>query len=220
MVKIKNPILQTPLFTSILIILLAAPVFSEELTLTTYYPAPYGAYRQLATMTAGVGDNDGSGGINGNDAPDAAVAAQQGDIWVAGNVGIGTTTPQNRLDVGGAAVIGAGYAGVSSAPLNGLLVQGNVGIGTANAQANLEVRDTLRLIPSGQPAGSPPVQRHLRPHRVSLARVLRRTWDRPEHLLRRVRCGPDALSWREHGRGHQLRRVREHGPEGAVRGNS
>jgi len=50
----------------------------------------------------------------------------------AGGVGIGTTVPQNKLDVEGGAVIGASYSGTNAAPTNGLLVQGNVGIGTTD----------------------------------------------------------------------------------------
>jgi len=50
----------------------------------------------------------------------------------SGNVGIGTTTPQNKLDVEGGAVIGATYSGTNAASSNGLLVEGNVGIGTTN----------------------------------------------------------------------------------------
>jgi hypothetical protein len=50
--------------------------------------------------------------------------------YFSGNVGIGTTNPQNELDVRGGMVIGSIYAGNTTAPTNGLAVQGNVGIGT------------------------------------------------------------------------------------------
>jgi hypothetical protein len=62
-----------------------------------------------------------------------------GKVYEAGNVGIGTTTPQNKLDVEGAAVIGPIYSGSIAAPVNGLLVQGNVGLGTATPQNKLDV---------------------------------------------------------------------------------
>ena len=61
------------------------------------------------------------------------------EINNAGYVGIGTTSPMNSLDVSGAAAIGTGYAGVDTAPTNGLLVQGNVGIGTPTTQGLLTV---------------------------------------------------------------------------------
>ena len=57
-----------------------------------------------------------------------------------GNVGIGTASPRNRVDVSGGQVIGAGYAGVETAPTNGLLVEGNVGIGTASPTAVLHLK--------------------------------------------------------------------------------
>ncbi|KOP26855.1 hypothetical protein AMR41_08000 [Hapalosiphon sp. MRB220] len=56
-----------------------------------------------------------------------------------GKVGIGTPTPQNRLDVEGGAVIGATYSGTNTAPANGLLVEGNVGIGRTSADYALHV---------------------------------------------------------------------------------
>ena len=59
-----------------------------------------------------------------------------------GNLGIGTTTPQNKLDVNGGAVIGSSYAGVQTAPTDGLLVEGNVGIGTTTPGAKLDIIGT------------------------------------------------------------------------------
>lgn len=60
-------------------------------------------------------------------------------ITSAGNVGIGTTSPVNKLDVEGAVAIGASYSGTSTAPTNGLIVEGNVGIGTASPTAKLHL---------------------------------------------------------------------------------
>ncbi len=45
------------------------------------------------------------------------------------NVGIGTTSPQSKLDVAGGVAIGS-YAGTNAAPSNGLIVSGSVGFGT------------------------------------------------------------------------------------------
>jgi hypothetical protein len=63
-----------------------------------------------------------------------------------GRLGIGTTTPQNKLDIEGGAVIGATYSGTNTAPTNGLLVEGNVGIGTTSPAANaaLDVTSTTK----------------------------------------------------------------------------
>jgi hypothetical protein len=53
-------------------------------------------------------------------------------ILGSGNVGIGTTGPNDKLDVYGGVAIGTGYAGAAgvTAPTNGAIIQGNVGIGT------------------------------------------------------------------------------------------
>jgi hypothetical protein len=48
-----------------------------------------------------------------------------------GNVGIGTTNPQNKVDIAGNAVIGSTYSGTIAAPTNGLLIEGKVGVGTS-----------------------------------------------------------------------------------------
>ena len=52
-----------------------------------------------------------------------------------GNVGIGTTSPANKLDVDGSIAIGS-YAGVNTAPTNGLIVSGYVGLNNTAAAVN------------------------------------------------------------------------------------
>ena len=56
-----------------------------------------------------------------------------------GNIGLGETFPQNKLDVSGPVVIGISYSGVKVAPTNGLLVEGSVGIGTDTPQSKLDI---------------------------------------------------------------------------------
>ena len=51
----------------------------------------------------------------------------------------------NQGDFSGAVAIGTGYAGISAAPLNGLLVQGNVGIGTTSPSFTLDVTGDERI---------------------------------------------------------------------------
>ena len=56
-----------------------------------------------------------------------------------GDVGIGTTSPSNQLDVEGNMVIGGSYSGSNSAPSNGLLVQGDVTIGATDNTYSLDL---------------------------------------------------------------------------------
>ncbi|MBN1551991.1 hypothetical protein JW979_10995 [bacterium] len=51
--------------------------------------------------------------------------------YYAGNLGVGTLTPLNRLDISGRGVIGAGFCGVETPPFNGLIIEGKFGIGEA-----------------------------------------------------------------------------------------
>jgi len=68
----------------------------ESITITTYYPSPYGVYNQMVTNTLGVGDNDGDTDLDSDDAPDPSI--NPGEVWIAGNVGIGTTNPGRILE--------------------------------------------------------------------------------------------------------------------------
>ncbi|MCX6276496.1 MAG: hypothetical protein NT004_00185 [Bacteroidetes bacterium] len=62
----------------------------------------------------------------------------------SGNVGIGTSNPQSKVDIAGNAVIGSVYSGINAAPVNGLLVEGQVGVGTSSpsASAALDISST------------------------------------------------------------------------------
>lgn len=66
-------------------------VIAEEITLTTYYPAPYGAYEELSVQ---------DGFVVGAAYAGTQTAPASGVI-IEGNVGIGTTNPTTKLDVNG-----------------------------------------------------------------------------------------------------------------------
>ncbi|MBL7081140.1 MAG: hypothetical protein ISS44_01030 [Candidatus Omnitrophica bacterium] len=66
----------------------------EEITITSYYPSPHGVYDSLLTDKLGVGDNDGVGGLTSADVP-----INTGEVWIAGNVGIGDIEPDGKLEV-------------------------------------------------------------------------------------------------------------------------
>ncbi len=103
--------------------------------------------------TSHILNHDGSGDVYGFriDASSTTTSGSTWGLWIAGplnmenyiggNTGIGVQTPQNRLDVEGAAVIGATYSGTNTAPGNGLLVAGQTGIGTTTPVARLQVSE-------------------------------------------------------------------------------
>ncbi|MEZ4953936.1 MAG: tail fiber domain-containing protein [Saprospiraceae bacterium] len=59
-----------------------------------------------------------------------------------GRVGIGTTSPANKLDVEGGLAVGSTYSGTSAAPTNGAIIEGNVGIGTISTAGKFHVSTT------------------------------------------------------------------------------
>ena len=63
----------------------------------------------------------------------------------SGNLGLGTTTPQSKLDVEGSVAIGSTYSGATAAPTNGLLVEGNVGFGAISPKSKLDVNGNVAI---------------------------------------------------------------------------
>lgn len=81
---------------------LALRLSSETLTLETTYPAPVGVYNQIVTT-----------GNSGAVPADTTLARNAGNVVLApagnptGKVGVGTATPQAKLDVAGTVRVGA-----------------------------------------------------------------------------------------------------------------
>lgn len=77
-------------------VLITAFAEEESITITTYYPSPYGIYNQMQANSLGIGDNNKDGNLDNGDVPTTA-----GDVWIRGNVGIGTDNPLEKLSVAG-----------------------------------------------------------------------------------------------------------------------
>jgi len=153
---------------SAIFLLVTISYAAETINLVTYYPVPFGAYDrvklvqrasnlaspcEVGTMYVDTGGqfqfcrNNGGVGTWTTITPNAGIWAQSSDdIYLTDTatnpnlfVGIGTTTPANRLDVEGSAAIGATYSGTTIGPANGLIVEGNVGLGTTTVVNKLDV---------------------------------------------------------------------------------
>ena len=106
-----------------LAVLIGDSAFAQEesITFTTYYPAPYGVYREMRSKRMGIGENyyDNSNVCWGDvlSCPAGSTIIPDGpfdhdvDLVIEGNVGIGTTTVGNRSEhlrvanTGGAKII-------------------------------------------------------------------------------------------------------------------
>jgi len=78
------------------------PVFAEDtLTITTYYPSPYGVYRELRAKRIAIGDDYIQGGTYDWESTDSdgGEIDYAADLVVEGNVGIGTSSPRAKLEI-------------------------------------------------------------------------------------------------------------------------
>jgi hypothetical protein len=73
---------------------LVCALADETITITTYYPSPYGSYSSLQIDKLGVGDNNGDGSLTSADIPTTT-----GYAWIKGRLGIGTINPVGKLEV-------------------------------------------------------------------------------------------------------------------------
>ena len=73
----------------------------------------------------------------------------------AGNVGIGTSSPTNKLTVNGNTSVGSGYTNIA-APANGAVIEGNVGIGTSLPLTKLDVNGQAKISDGTITPATPP----------------------------------------------------------------
>jgi hypothetical protein len=89
----------------IIFLIPSAQLFAEEsITITTYYPSPYGSYNELQSNKLAVGDTNGNGTLDAADQPnrngDIRLKAQTGNptSWPAGTTGqIAYSSSQDAL---------------------------------------------------------------------------------------------------------------------------
>ena len=84
---------------------------AEEISITTYYPAPNGVYDRMMVNRLGVGDNNDSGQLDNGDVP-----ATSGNVWIKGKVGIGVSPESSEY---GLYLVGEGQRGIFLAERHG-----------------------------------------------------------------------------------------------------
>ncbi|MDP3142690.1 MAG: tail fiber domain-containing protein [Candidatus Omnitrophota bacterium] len=83
----------------ILFLVLFSVCFAEDITITTYYPAPYGSYAELRAQRVAIGDSYSTGNYCWSPATCTNPINVHADLVVEGNVGIGTVNPAHRLEI-------------------------------------------------------------------------------------------------------------------------
>ena len=113
-------------------------------TILTTAPGSGTVTNQTSTTNINFASDTASSGNSAYNISFSTRGSQRMVVANTGGIGIGTASPVSALDVAGGQSIGT-YAGVTSAPANGLIVSGNVGIGTTTPSANLEVNGSIKF---------------------------------------------------------------------------
>ena len=143
MAKLSKNIL---LIFSILVIS-STVVFAEDITITTYYPSPYGSYQELRSQREGIGTTYYNRATVCWDPPcpvgSVNVSVANPSLLVEGNVGIGTMTAGSKLVVQGSGATSATIAltvqNSAGSVAMSVLNNGKVGIGTLIPKQTLSV---------------------------------------------------------------------------------
>ena len=133
-VPIKKPIALW-LLALFLLFILAPMTPTENVTLTTYYPSPTGAYNNMVTIGDTWLARDGNSFVEigtNNPKPSAGAAL----AVMNGSVGIGTTNPQDPLSVVGSATVDQNNGNSGGGLLPGLRFGTNSGEGIASPRTN------------------------------------------------------------------------------------
>ena len=93
-------------FVSFCFVSMAQSPASEELTISTYYPAPYGVYKELRNQRTAIGENYIDGSQYCWEGTCTTQFDSDADLIVEGNVGIGTENPKAKLDIKGEVKVG------------------------------------------------------------------------------------------------------------------
>ena len=86
--NMKKPITLFLVVLFVFILISVMRSFAEErITLTTYYPAPYGVYKEMRANQMAIGEGYRHVGLS------------DGTLIVSGNMGIGTSSPSTELHI-------------------------------------------------------------------------------------------------------------------------
>jgi hypothetical protein len=127
-------------------------VFAEEITITTYYPSPYGVYRELRAQRIAIGDNYINGATYCWEGTCTNTIDVNADFVVEGNVGIGTVSPKRKLEVADAVVFNSGSGNLDSNDITFLKNSAKLLIGWNRSRGSGEA-DFINNRGAGNPGG-------------------------------------------------------------------